>query len=108
MQHQQLSRALRPKGMNRISPIDSIEHVGELCRRNSNHGVGRRWPDELAALKAFGIERHTQPVMPKNFDQITFGAAEDIKIARVRISLQRFLYLQSQAIHPAPLMPRTA
>jgi hypothetical protein len=35
-------------------------------------------------MHVVGIEQHSEPVMPKNLDQITPGAAKDVKIARVR------------------------
>ena len=35
--------------------------------------------------------------MPENLDQITPGAAKDVKIARMGISSQGFLHLQRQA-----------
>ena len=88
--------------MTRIAPIDSVEHVGQLRSRDSNHTVGRRWPKEAAFLQPFGVERHTETVMPDDLDQIATRASEDKKIARMRITAQRFLDLQSQAIHAAP------
>ena len=39
--------------------------------------------------------------------QVTSGASKDIKIARVGIAAQRFLDLQSQAIHAAPHIGHT-
>ena len=39
--------------------------------------------------------------MPDNLDQIAAAAAEDIKIAGMRIPAQRLLNLQSEALHPA-------
>src|SRR5271169_4076982 len=102
MQRQRLSRTFRSESMNRVPPIDSVEHVGELRSRDSNHTIGWRRPDEAALLQPFGVERHTEAVMPKNLDQVTSGASEDVKITCVRIPPQRFLDLQSQAIHAAP------
>src|ERR1700689_3423954 len=40
--------------------------------------------------------------MPKDLDQVTSGASEDVKITCVGIAPQRFLDLQRQAIHAAP------
>src|SRR5208282_2885395 len=40
--------------------------------------------------------------MPKNLDQVTSGASEDVEIAGMGIAPQRFLDLESQAIHAAP------
>ena len=74
--------------MNRVPPIDAIEHVGELRGRDSNNAVGRRWPDETTLLQPFGIERHADAVMPKNLDQIAPDASEHVEIARVRIATE--------------------
>src|SRR5450755_1058088 len=102
MKHQQLSRTLRSEGMTRIPPIDSVEHIGQLRGRDSNYAVRRRWPDEAAFLQPFGVERHAETVMPDNLDQIATGASEDKEIACMGIAPQRFLDLQSQAIHASP------
>src|SRR3954469_8285196 len=40
--------------------------------------------------------------MPKNFDQMTAFATENIKIAGMRIALQPLLDLKRQAVHAAP------
>src|SRR3954449_9880932 len=95
-----LSGTFRTKRMTRIAPIDSVEHVGQLRGRDSNHAVRRRWPDEASLLKPFGIERHAETVMPKNLNQVASGTSENVKIAGMRIAA--FLDLQSQAIHAAP------
>src|SRR5215207_8431427 len=97
----QLSAPFRTKGMTRIAPIDSVEHVSQLRGRDSNHTIGRRGPDEASLLKPFDIERHPETVMPDDLDQIATGASEDKEIACMGIPSQRFLDLQSQAIHPA-------
>src|ERR1700731_4425012 len=86
MKHQQLSRTLRPEGMNRVPPIDPVEHVGQLRRRDSNHAIGRRWPDEAALLQPFGVQRHAETVMPKNLDQVTSATSKDVEIAGMRIA----------------------
>ena len=66
--------------MKRIAPIDSIEHVRQLRGRESNYAVCRRWPDEAAYLQPLGVERHAETVMPKDLNQVTSGASEDVKI----------------------------
>ena len=55
--------------------------------------------DEPAALQPFGVERHPQTVMPKNFQQVTAFPAEDVKIANMWIPVQRFLNLQCKTVH---------
>src|SRR5882672_10227498 len=102
MKRQRLSGTFWTEGMTRIPPVDPVEHVGELRRRDSNHAVGRRWPDEAAFLQPLGVERHAQTVMPDYLDQIAARTSEYKEIACMRIALQRLLNLKSQAIHPAP------
>src|SRR5258705_6082680 len=37
--------------------------------------------------------------MPDDLEQVTSGASEDVKIARVRVTSQRLLHLQRQPVH---------
>src|SRR5258705_14011522 len=83
---QNLAGPLRPEGMTRVPPIDPVEHVGKLCRRNGNHPVRRRRPDELAVLQPLGVERHAEAVMPENLDEIAAPSSENIQIAGMRIA----------------------
>ena len=59
----------RPPCVLGISPIDPIQHVSELRRRDRNDTGCGRGPNEPAALQPHGIERHADAVMPENFDQ---------------------------------------
>src|SRR5208282_4258709 len=102
MKTKQLSRTLRSEATDRVPPIDPVEHVGKLRGRDREHTVVRRRPDEAPLLQSFGVERHTQTVMPKNLDQVTSGASKNVQITGMRIAPQRFLDLESQAIHAAP------
>ena len=71
--------------------------------------VGRRRPDEPSALQPLRIQRHAEPVVPEDLDQVTSFAPENIEIARVRIAPQRLLNLQGQAaaahVRPADRQP---
>src|SRR5450759_1075860 len=102
MKRQRLSGTLRTEGMTRVAPVDPVEHIGQLRRRNSEHAIDRRRPDEAALLQPFSVERHTETVMPDDLDQIAARASEDKEIACMGIAPYRFLDLQSQAIHAAP------
>src|SRR5262249_9039084 len=82
-------------------PVDALEHVGHLRRRDRYRAVRRRGPDELPTIKALGVERHAQPIVPENLDQIAAAAPEDVKIASVRITLQTLLDRKRQALHAA-------
>src|SRR5664279_4695133 len=93
---------LRAEGVTRVPPVDPVEHIGQLRRRDSHYAIGRRWPDEAPLLQPLGVERHAETVMPDDLDQIATRAAEDEEITGMRIAPQRFLDLQRQAIHAAP------
>src|SRR3954471_10536689 len=56
-----------------------IEHIGELRRRDRDRTVGRRRPDKAAALQPLRIERHADPVVPDDLDQVTSGTAKTYK-----------------------------
>ena len=85
MRRQPSSREARPEGVARVAPIDPVEHVRQLRRRDPDDAVGRRRPEEAALLQPLGVERHAQPVVPKDLDEVASGAPEDVQIARVRV-----------------------
>lgn len=58
-------------------------------------------PDELASLKAFYVERHANPVMPQDLDQVTLATPEAEDFAAMRIAAKALLNLQRQAVHAA-------
>lgn len=95
------ARTLRPPAQLWIPPVDPLQHIGHLRRRDRYRAVRRRRPDELAAVQTLGIERHAQPIMPKNLDQIAAATPEDVEIASMRIALQALLHCKSQASHAA-------
>src|ERR1700687_2363743 len=88
--------------MTWIAPIDAVEHIRQLRRRDRDHAFGRRWPDEATLLQPLGIQRHAEAVMPDDLDQIATATSEDEQIAGMGIAPQRFLDLKSQSIHAAP------
>lgn len=96
------ARCARPMCPSGVSPIDRIEKIAELGRRDRNRSVGRARPDEPAMLKPLRIERQAKPIMPKHLQQIAATAAKDKKIAGMRIAPQPLLDLQRQAIHAPP------
>lgn len=91
--------------MNRIAPIDSFEHVAELRRRNHHCAVSRRWPDEPAAFQPLGVERHAEPIVPENLDQLAAFPAEHVEISAVRIALEGFLHRKRRS---APTLPHAS
>ena len=51
-----LSRQLWSARVLRITPVDGLEHVAKLRRRDRDNPVDRRWPDETATLQTLGIK----------------------------------------------------
>ena len=70
-----------------MSPINTLEHIGELRRCDHNYAIGRKGPNELTTLQPFGVKRHAQSVMPKHFHKIASAPAEHKEIASMRIAL---------------------
>src|SRR5207249_2617184 len=93
---------LRAPGAYWVPPIDPVEHVSQLRHTDRDDAVGRRRPQEPATLQPLGVERHANAVMPQNLNQMTSSPSEDVQIAGMRITLQYFLDLQRQAVHPTP------
>ena len=84
-----------------MAPIDGLQQIAELRRRDRHDAGGRRRPDEPAPLEALGIERQAKPIVPKNFDQVTAASPEDVKITSMGVATKRFLDLQRQPVHAA-------
>lgn len=87
--------------MLRVSPVDAIEHVAKLGARNRHDAPRWRGLDETAALEPLGVERHAVPIVPQDSYQVAALAPEHVKVARVRVALQRLLHLECKAIHAA-------
>ena len=88
--------------MHRVTPIDPVEHVGELRRRDRDAAALHGGPNEAAALQPLGIEREPQSVVPEDLDQVAALAPKHEEVAGERIASKRLLYLQRQPVHAAP------
>src|SRR5262249_52764555 len=55
-----------------------------------------------APFEPLGVERHADPVVPENLDQVTSFPPKNIQTAGVRIAPELLLTLQRQAVHAAP------
>ena len=96
---QRSSGRRRPPGVLGIPPIDPVQHISELRRRDRYHAGRGRWPNKPATLQPLGVKRHANAVMPENLYQRTIAPPENVQIAGVRVALQRLLNLQGQAPH---------
>jgi hypothetical protein len=56
--------------MHRVPPIDPVQHIGELGRRNRDCAGGHGWPDETTPFQPLGVQRHAKAIMPEDLDQI--------------------------------------
>jgi hypothetical protein len=99
-----LPRALGPPCQLWISPINSLEHISHLRRRDRQNAIGRRRPDELSSVQSFGVKRQPDAIMPKDFRQIATAPPENVEIAGVGIAFQSLLNLKRETLHAAPLM----
>ena len=108
---QRLSRTFRAECVNRITPVDPVEHVGELRGRDRDAAAARRRPHEPPALEPLRIERHAETVTsktctsarwPEDLDHIAASATKHEQIAGEGIALQRLLHLQREPVHAAP------
>ena len=84
-----------------MAPVDPVQHVGKLRRRDRDRPRLRRRPDEAPVLQPLGVERHPHAVVPEDLQKVAPTAPEDEEIARVRVPAQRFLDLQGQRVHAA-------
>src|SRR6202011_6388948 len=55
--------------------------------------------DKPAALQPLGVKRHADAVVPDDLDEVTSGASEHVKIARMWVAAQPLLHLQRQPVH---------
>src|SRR4051812_12994680 len=94
-----LSRQLWPPCLSWVSPINAVEHVGELRAGDLQATVGWRGPDKATSLQALGVERHADSVVPDDLHQVCAAATEDVEIAAMRVTTQRLLHLQRQGMH---------
>src|SRR3954469_19531319 len=63
----EIERAQRVDGH---APVDALQQVTELRRRDRHHPVGRRGPQETAPPQPVGEEAQTLAGMPKDLNQI--------------------------------------
>ena len=47
-----------------------------------------------------GVERHADPVVPDDLDQVRAAATKDVEIAAMRVTAERLLHLQRQECMP--------
>ena len=79
-----LCRALRPA---RIAPVDPLQKIPELGRGDLHRlaaSAGR--PDELSRLQALRVERHADPIVPEQLDQVALAPAKAEDLAGMRIA----------------------
>src|SRR5436305_633939 len=55
--------------------------------------------DLAAALQSLSVQRHADPVMPDDLNQVASDASEHVEVTGVRIAPQNLLYLQRQPVH---------
>lgn len=86
----------------RMTPIGPFQHIAKLRRGERHRVAGGRTQHEATAVEPLGVERHAEPIMPQNLDQIVAAAPENVEIAAMRIALEAMLHLEHQPMHAAP------
>lgn len=81
----------------------SLPEDTELGRRDLHRLTGPAGrPDELPGLETLGVERHADPVMPDQLDQVAPAPAKAEDLACMRIAPEPLLHRQRQRVHAAP------
>src|SRR3954469_22444604 len=80
------------------APVDALQQIAELRGRDRHGSVGRRGPQETAALQPLRVEAQALAIMPKDFNQIAAPAPKDKQMAAVRVTPERLLHEQGQAV----------
>ena len=57
-----LAGRLRSPGVLRQAPVDTLEQIAKLGRRDRHHAIRRRRPDEAAAFQPLRIKTHALTV----------------------------------------------
>ena len=91
----------RSPGALGMAPVNRLQQIAELRRRDRHDAAGRRRSDEPATLEALGIERQSKPVVPEDLDQVAAASPEDVEITGIGVTTERFLDLKRK-----PFMPR--
>src|SRR5579862_6782659 len=94
----QSAGGLWPPCLLRHPPVDTFEQVSQLRRSDRHSAFCRRRPNETATLQAFGKQTHPLAVMPEHLDQPAATAAEYEQMPTVRVTFERLLHQQGQAI----------
>src|SRR6516164_7730461 len=82
-----------------VSPVNALQQVAKLGWGDCHHAISRRRPQKAAALQSLGIERHAQPIMPEDLDELAALATEHVEVAAVRVAPKGFLHQHGQRVH---------
>src|ERR1700722_4103259 len=61
----------------RHSPIDALEQIAQLCRRDRDRPVGGRRPEKPPSLQPFREQAQALPIVPQALDEIAAATAKD-------------------------------
>ena len=64
------ARGLGSVGQLRVPPVNAVEHIGQLCGGDRRRITRGRGPEEASSFQPLGVERHAQPVMPQDIEQV--------------------------------------
>ena len=95
-----LSGGLWSPSLLRITPVNRLQQITHLTRRQRYRTVHGLRPDKPTSIQTFGIQRQAEAIMPKRLNQRTAPSAKNVDIAGERITAETFLHLQGQTPHP--------
>src|SRR5450631_2544333 len=87
-----LSGALRPPRMLRIAPVDRLQQITHLGRRQRHNPVHRHRPDKTSTVQPLGVERQPNSIVPYGLNQCSAASAEHEDVASERITAKAFLH----------------
>src|SRR5664279_730352 len=99
--HRSSSRLWTPSFLGH-APVDSGQKIRQLGYADRDDAVGHRRPQEVSPFQSLREQARTLSIVPNYLQKIAATATEDIKVARVGITLQTLLDEQREARKSAP------
>src|SRR5664279_4583339 len=99
--HRSSSRLGTPSFLGH-APVDSGQKIRQLGHADRDDAVGHRRPQEVSPFQSLREQARTLSIVPNYLQKIAATATEDIKVARVGITLQTLLDEQREARKSAP------
>ena len=96
-----LSGGLRSPALLRLAPVSRLQQITHLPGRQRHRAFDGLRPNKMTTIQTFCVQRQAEAIMPQGLKQRTAAPAEDVNVARERITSQSLLHLQGQTPHAA-------